>query len=186
MNRSIRISAATALLSGGLLLSLCAAESTPGYVDFGRLAPPSDGGQFVEVNLQGNLIALAARLAERYEPDVAEMLRGIKSVRVNVIGVDSSNRQQISDLVQRLRTDLDTGGWQRLVTVREKDQDVGIFLKQRGEDVIEGLVVTVVDAGKEAVLINIVGDIRPEKLADLGERLNLIPLKKAGEAIRKS
>ncbi len=33
------------------------------------------------------------------------------------------------------------------------------------------------------MFVNVVGDIRPEKLALIGERLNIEPLKKAGEAI---
>ena len=39
---------------------------------------------------------------------------------------------------------------------------------------------------KEAVLINIVGEIKPEKIATLGEKLHIEPLKKAAEAIQKN
>ena len=72
---------------------------------------------------------------------------------------------------------IDAKGWERVVAVSEKDQDVGIYLKTRGQDAVEGLVVTVIENGKQAVLVNIVGDIRPEKLADLGEKLGIEPLK---------
>ena len=55
----------------------------------------------------------------------------------------------------------------------------------RGADAVEGLVVTVIEGNREAVLINIVGDIKPDKIAVIGERLDIEPLKKAGEALKK-
>ena len=47
----------------------------------------------------------------------------------------------------------------------------------RGEETIEGLVVTVISGGREVVLVNIVGDIKPEQIATLAERFNIDPLK---------
>ena len=41
------------------------------------------------------------------------------------------------------------------------------------------------DGKKEAVLVNIVGDLKPEKLAMIGERFNIEPLKKAAGALEK-
>jgi len=44
----------------------------------------------------------------------------------------------------------------------------------------------VLDGRKEAVFINIVGDIKIEKLATLGDKLNVDALKKLGDALKKS
>jgi hypothetical protein len=82
------------------------------------------------------------------------------------------------DRVKQIRADLDAKGWDRVVSVQQKKDDVAVFLKTRGEEAIEGLVVTVLDGDKEAVLVNIVGDIKPEQVALLGEKLKLDPLKK--------
>jgi hypothetical protein len=51
--------------------------------------------------------------------------------------------------------------------------DVGVYMKMRGPEAVEGLVVTVIEGKGHAVLVNVVGDIRPEKLQVLGERFNL-------------
>jgi hypothetical protein len=47
----------------------------------------------------------------------------------------------------------------------------------RGEEAIEGLVVTVISDQKEVVLVNIVGDIKPEQIATLADRFDIEPLK---------
>jgi len=179
--RTLTLSALIA--SAGLAVS--AENNPPGYVDFGTLPAPSSGGEFVEVNVKNNLISMMARLAEKNEPEVADLLRHLQMVRVNVIGLDDGNRAEIEKRVKKIRSDLDSHGWERVVTAQKKDEDVGIYLKMRGAEAVEGVVVTVIDGNHEAVLINIVGDIKPEKIAEVGERLNIEPLKKIGQAIEK-
>lgn len=179
-------STALALTLATVTTPLLAADPSDGFVDFGKFTPPSGGGQFVEVNIKSSLIGLAARLAENAEPEVASLLRGLHAVRVNVIGLDDTNRAELGERLIRIRTELESKGWERIVTVQEKGQEVGVYLKQRGEEAIEGVVVTVLEANKEAVLVNVVGDIRPEKLAVIGEKFGIEPLKKIGVATKKS
>lgn len=164
---------------------LSAAERLPGYIDFGKLAPDSSGGEFVEVNINSNLISMVARLAKSAEPAVAELLQGLKSIRVNVVGLTDENRAEMEDRVKLIRSQLDTQGWERIVTAQQKKEDVSVYLKLRGPEAVEGLVVTVLDGRKQAVLVNIVGDIRPEKIALLGEHFNIDPLKKIGHGLDK-
>lgn len=168
-----------------LALSTRADQAPPGFVDFGKFAPPSGGGQFVEVNIKSHLLSLAAKLTEKSEPEVADLLRNLRAIRVNVVGLDDGNRTELADRLKGIRTDLESKGWERVVTVQEKGQDVGVYLKHRGDEAIEGVVVTVIDGGKEAVFVNVVGDIRPEKLSVIGDRLGIDPLKKIGKPARK-
>jgi hypothetical protein len=63
-----------------------AANQQAGFVDFGKLSG-GENGEFVEVNIGSNLISMVARLAHKDEPEVADMLQGLKSIRVNVIGL---------------------------------------------------------------------------------------------------
>lgn len=185
--RSQPLTLAVALVVATSLTPTLHAEDRPaGYFDLGAFNPPSNGGQFVEVNVKSQLINLAAKIAEKQEPEIAELLRNLKSVRVNVIGLDDANRGELSDRLRRIRADLDKQGWERVVTVQEKGQDVGVYLKHRGESAIEGIVVTVVDGTKEAVFVNVVGDIQPEKLSVLGERLGIDPLRKIGKPTPKA
>lgn len=170
-----------ALSSLLLVVSLPAAESA-GTIDFGKFAPSGDA-QFVEVDIKNNLINMVARLAEKQEPEVAKLLRNIQAVRVNVIGLTDENRADTKSRIEAVRSQLSGKGWDRVVTVKDANEDVGVFIKLRGEEAIEGIVITVVNGESEAVFVNVVGDIKPEQVAQLGEKLNIEPLKEIGRKL---
>lgn len=182
VSRNLALATALAAIS----LALAADPMPGGEVDFGKIPPPAAGGQFVEVNLRENLLALAARLTEAQEPQVAQVLRGLRAVRVNVVGLDPGNREEVVQRIAAIRGQLAERGWERIVTTQQQDQDVAVFLKLRGAEAIEGIAVTLLEGNREAVLVNVVGDIRPEQLTLLGERFDLEPLKKIGPTVKKS
>ncbi len=184
MKKALRDTLALAVLSAFAGVGVCA-DNPAGYIDFGKFSPPASGGEFVEVHIKSNVIAMAARLVEKSEPDVAELIRGLELIRVNVIGLDDENRAEVEKRVKKIRSELDSHGWERVVTAQKKDEDVSVYLKMRGAEAVEGVVVTVLEGNREAVLINIVGNIQPDKIAVIGERMNIEPLKKAGEALKK-
>lgn len=172
-----------------LLPSPMRADTASPQVDLGSWTPPSKGGEFIEVNLRDNLLGMAARLATKDQPEVAELLNGIHAVRVHVIGLDESNRTANTDHVHSLRKSLDAAGWERVVSVSEAEQEVAVHLKTQGKESVQGLVVTVLEHKHQAVIVHVNGDIRPEKLATLGEKFGIEPLKhlpvpaaKAGDA----
>ncbi len=163
-------------------LSAAPKTTAPGKIDFGEFKAP-EGGQFVEVNIQGNLINMVARLSENAEPEVGKILRGLKSIRVNVIGMNEENSGEIIARIKSVREQLDAAGWDRIVTVQDKKEDVGVFVKLKGEEAIEGIAVTILGSDRKAVFVNIVGNIRPEQIAEVAERLNIEPLKKIGRQL---
>jgi hypothetical protein len=158
--------------------SFAAADTCSGYVDFGKIAPSAEG-RYVEVDLPQGLIKFAAKLASKQEPQTAEVLGNLKHVRINVVELCDANREEIVGRVRAVRKELESQGWSQLVTVREqpKGDDVQVCAKMRGEEAIEGLVVTVISDQKEVVLVNIVGDIKPEQIATLADRFDIEPLK---------
>jgi hypothetical protein len=180
-----RFVSGAAILASGLVLNLHAETLPPGQVDFGAFAPPGDGGQFVEVNVTSSLISMAARFLEKQEPDVAQVLNGVQLVHVNVIGLNDTNRGELEKRTEKIRKELDSKGWERIVTVQQQDQKVSVYLKTLNKDTVQGLVVMVMDGKDNAVFVNVVGDIKPEKLAMLGERLHIDPLKKIGRMTEK-
>jgi hypothetical protein len=186
MKHSLSALLSLAVLAAGLTLN-AHAEARPGEVDFGKIGEPDSGGKYVEINLGRSLLSLAARLVERQQPEAGKLLRSVELVRVTVLGLNDGNRKATEKRVREVRRQLDKDGWERIVTAQEKNgEDVCIFIKSRGEEALQGLVVTVLDGKKqEAVLINIVGDIRPEQVAAVGEALHIEELKKAGQTAKQ-
>lgn len=175
------------LVVGVLSSAAFAATPEPGYVDFGKFAPSADG-EFVEVNLQSGLLKFAATLAGKQEPEVAEVLRNLKHVRVNVVGLDDANRGATTERIASIRQELTAQGWTQIVTVKggqKKAEDVAIYTKQNADDSIAGIVITVIDNDNEAVLVNIVGNIKPEQIATIAERLHIDPLQKIAANVEK-
>ncbi len=165
--------------------AMAASPELQGQVDFGNLPLPGSGGECVEVRIRSNLIGMAARLVERQEPEVAQLLRGLKGIHVSVVSLDDKNREEVKNRIAKVRAALDDQGWESVVTARQKQDDIRVFLKTRGEEAVEGVVVTVVEGDKQAVLVNIIGDLRPDKIAEIGERLNIQPLKELGVKLEK-
>lgn len=158
--------------------SLLAEDLPPGQVDFGAFSPPDSGGQFVEVNISSSLISLAARFVEKEDADIARLIKGLHAIRVNVVGLNDQNRGELSERVQQVRKQLSGNGWERIVTAQQEGQDVGVYLKTKNSDTVQGLVVTVIEGKKQAVFVNVVGNIKPEQLSMLGEKFHIEPLKR--------
>jgi hypothetical protein len=175
---------AIAVLAAGVSFNVLASPP-PGQVDFGKFTPPDGGGEFVEIQIRSNLLSLAAQLIEKQEPAAAQLVRSVELIHVNVIGLTDANRADLVKRVHQIRHDLDAQGWEQNVTVQEKNgEDVGIYTKTRGGEALAGLVITVIEPKGEVVLINIVGDIRPEQVAVLSEKLDIKPLKDIGAALK--
>lgn len=171
--------AATTLSLALVTTSLAASSVEPGYVDIGAFMP-SAKGEFVEVNLSPGLIKFATRIAKSQEPEVAELLGNLKSVRVNVVRLDDQNRSDTLGKIEGVRRQLETAGWTKMVTVREQagGENVDVHVKQLSDDVIQGLVVTVINKKGEVVFVNIVGNISADKISQVAEKFNIEPLRK--------
>jgi len=184
--KSLRLLLATAGLTAALSLPSLAGEPEPGYIDVGQLMA-SAKGKFVEVNLSTGMLKFAAKLAARQEPEAAELIGNLKRIRVNVVSLDDSNRKDTIAQIESIRQKLEGQGWTQMVTVREQEggDNVDVHVKQRGEDVIEGLVVTVIDRKGEAVFVNIVGSISADQIAKVAENLDIEPLKQLRVKIKR-
>lgn len=124
----------------------------------------------VEVNLSGKLISLVTKAAKS-EPEITELLEMLKGVYVRVYG----NHTTVPDqLVNHYEDKLEQEKWEVIAKVKEAGETVQVRILL-GEDTILGLFVMV--AGEtEITLVNIVGEIKPERIGELVENLNNLGL----------
>ncbi len=171
--RSLLRRAAPAVALLALATSSVIAAEPVGAVDFGNIPGPSGHGEQVEVHVPRNLVSIAAKIVAKQEPEVAKLLGSVESVRVRVVSLDEGNRAAVQKRMGEIRADLTKAGWQRIVTVVDSGDDVAIYMRTSGDDVIEGLAVTVIEGDSEAVFVNVVGSIRPEQIAEIAEALHV-------------
>lgn len=158
-----------------LLFTAPAYAETSGQIDFADLSSHY-GEPKVEINLSSSLMKMVGSFAKSEDPDVAEMLSNLEFIKVRVYNLNGKV-EKANATIDRVSKDLRAEKWETLVTVNnnEENQKVRIFSKSTNE-VIEGVVVMVVSPEKEAgeaVFINIVGEIDPNKIAKITDTLNI-------------
>lgn len=124
----------------------------------------------VEVNLSGKLISLVAKAAKP-NPEVTELLDMLKGVYVRVYEKGTTT---FNELVHHYEDKLEKEKWEVIAKVKEETETVQVRILL-GEDTIFGLFVMV--AGEtEVTLVNIVGEINPERIGELLANLDNLGL----------
>ncbi len=150
----------------------------PGFVDFGNLEQFENSEESTEVLINQNLLKMVAKMGShmdingKRDSSFAEMVGGLKLIRVNVFGIDSTKTKSVFKLLSKINRELLRKGWDRLVRQKSKDERTNVFIKTDHNSVIQGLVVTSVDKS-EATFVNIVGKIDLEKLGELSSNFDI-------------
>ncbi|MDH3284727.1 MAG: DUF4252 domain-containing protein [Acidobacteriota bacterium] len=138
-------------------------RSHPGFIDGSFLAEYADkDGEFVEVTLDAPLLETLSAPAAAYDEDVAVLASKLKSVRALVINLRDGVAEEVRGHLADIRRTLERDGWQKIVEVRDGDENVNVLLKS-GDDVIHGITVLVTD-GNEMVFANVAGDLHMDEI----------------------
>jgi len=145
-----------------------------GYVDFTNLDSVY-GEPKVMVNLNKTMLGFISKI-NMSDPDAAELISKLKAVRVQIYNMTSDDKPAL-DLIAKVSKDIQTKNWLPIVSVNEDDEKVRVFTKIT-DDIMDGLVVMVINnkeerEGREAVFINIVGEIDPAQINKVTESLNI-------------
>jgi hypothetical protein len=129
----------------------------PGLAD--RAAETTD------VTLDGSMLRLAAKfLNNDGDREAREIIKGLQGIYVRSYEFDKEGEYDRS-VVERIRQQLGPT-WKRMVQVKSREKEnVEIYLDMRGEQP-QGLVVISAEP-KELTIVNLVGTIDVDKLADL-------------------
>ena len=115
MKNLISSSIVIATLSLVSVVPSFASETDAGLVDFGRLVP-SPHGQFVELNLSQGMLKFAAKIASCQDSDAGDLIGNLRQIRINVVGMDDSNRADTVGKMRALSHRLESEGWTQVAT----------------------------------------------------------------------
>jgi hypothetical protein len=166
-----------ALLAAVFVLSGIASNAQDARLRFEKLnGLETRARDVVEVNIEGKLLDLARRvLAKSKDADaqkVSQAIKDLKGIYVRVYNFEKENEYNPAD-IDEIRAQLNAPGWERLANVRSKrnNQKVDVYTMFSG-DVMSGVAV-VVSESKSIALVNVIGPIDIDLLAELSGKLNI-------------
>ena len=169
-------------------LTVITANAQDAHLRFDRLNGLENKAQdVVEVNIDGKLLDLAKRVMvivnDPNSKKIAQAISGLKGIYVRVYNFEKENEYNVTD-VEEIRSQLQSPAWQKLANVRSKknNQKVDVFTMFTG-DVMSGVAV-VVSESKSIAVVNIIGPIDIDLLAELSGKLNIpkIEIEKESQA----
>jgi len=130
--------------------------------------------QTVDVNIDERLMRVAAKVFSDHDADekkIKDLLIGVKGIYVKSFEFETDGQYSPAD-VELIRSQLRGPGWSRLVGVNsKKDGNVEVYLLFHG-DQVGGMAVLHTD-DRELTVVNIVGPVDLDKLADLEGQLGI-------------
>ena len=163
-----------------------AAENHPGYVDFADLRGLVDAEPVVEVTLREPLLRLVTEAIPEDDVEAAGFVSRLLNVRLHVYEDIVGDVTEVATTMNELSADLEEDGWERVVRVRDDDDQVDIFLNFSEDDAeVYGIALMVVSEDGEVVLGNIVGNIRMEDISALGRRFDIDELAELQEEMEE-
>ncbi len=160
-----------------LLLLAITANAQDARLRFERLnALENKAEEVVEVNIDGKLLELAKRVMVKVDDPnskkIGQAISGLKGIYVRVYNFEKENEYNVAD-VDEIRLQLQSPGWEKLVNVRSKkdNQKIDVFTMFTG-DVMSGVAV-VVSESKSIAIVNVIGPIDIDLLAELSGKLNI-------------
>ena len=140
----------------------------------------------VEVNIEGKLLDLARRALTKSKDanaqKVSQAIKDLKGIYVRVYTFENENEYNPAD-IDEIRAQLSAPGWERLANVRSKrkNQKIDVYTMFTG-DLMSGVAVVVSDT-KSIALVNVIGPIDIDLLAELSGKMNIprIDIEKEGE-----
>ena len=150
----------------------------PGFVEFGDLWKWSDGDQEMEIHLTQPLLGVVSAFVGSEDPELANLIRNLHLVRVNGFSFGTDDRGDVTSFVDNTGKKLRDGGWNNIVKMRERGENVSVFVKfecdqrSQSDTFLSGLAVLVLD-DDEATFVNVVGRFRLEDIAKVGRHFDI-------------
>lgn len=149
-----------------VLLSACgltAPRSSEGFADLESLGV-RDTDSVMTLSLGPSVLRFAASHIED-EPEVRDLLKSLDGVRIRIYEVDG-NAGRVARRIDDMSRNLQNDGWEPVMLVRKENEATHMLLRTINGRIC-GMTVLVSDGESEAVVINLMGDIKPDQFGDV-------------------
>jgi len=168
---TIRSGMVLLLILTALAVSSCGITAPRSNDGYANLDSPgiADTDRTMSLSLGRTTLRFAARFLDD-EPETQALLRSLDGVRIRIYEVNGDSGR-IAHKFERMAVKLGKDGWEPVMLVHEDDELVQMFARHTSRG-MRGL--TIVSAGDdEVVVINIMGNIEPDRFGDVMVALNV-------------
>lgn len=144
----------------------------PGFVDLSELEGFKKADKSVEIYIKKPLLSLVAAMSSEEDPELQHFIRNLELIRVEQFEIDKKETENVEQIIQKVSRRVLANNWDKLVRVLGQDEHVEIFIKT-SDAKIAGLLVMVLEKNKEAVFVNIVGELDLKLLGKLSKKFNI-------------
>jgi hypothetical protein len=138
---------------------LTAPRGSDGYADLDSLGV-RDVDQVMTLSIGPALLHFVARHVDD-DPEVGELLKGLDGVRIRIYEING-DASRVATRIRSMSVRLQSDGWEPVLSIREGNEATHMLLRVVNERIC-GMTVLVSDGDSEAVVINLMGEIRPEQ-----------------------
>jgi hypothetical protein len=142
---------------------LTAPRSNQGFADLDSLGA-RDVDRVMTLSIGPALLHFAAAHVDD-DPEVRALLKGLDGVRIRIYAIDG-DASKVASRIGVMSKHLQDDGWESVMSVRDGSEATYMLLRVVDEQ-IRGMTVLVSDGDSEAVVINLMGEIRPEQFGDV-------------------
>lgn len=163
---TVRPAALLALACMTLLIGACgitAPRSNDGFADLESLGM-RDTDRVMNISIGPTLLHFTAGFLDD-DPEIRELLRGLDGVRVRIYEIDG-DASRVAQHISAMSENLQGDGWAPVMLVREEDEEVHMLMRVVDGQIC-GMTVLVSDGDSEAVIVNLMGEIRPQQFSDV-------------------
>lgn len=140
---------------------ITAPSSNEGFADLDSLGF-NDVDQTMSLSIGPSVLRFAASNIDD-DPEAKAMMRGLEGVRVKTYDI-TGDEERVAHRIDNMTQKLKSQGWEPVISVREPGERTVMLMKVKGEAIL-GLTVVNCDA-HEAVIVNVMGELRPEMFAE--------------------
>jgi hypothetical protein len=147
-------------------VSACGITAPKSNEGFAELDSPGvfDTDNSMTLSIGPTLLRFAAAHIDD-DPETRALLRDLDGVRIRIYEIER-NSDRVAQRLSNMQSKLQQSGWEPVMLVREEGEETHLLVKIRDERIL-GLTLLTMDEDSEVVVINLMGEIRPQSFSNV-------------------